>query len=87
MQFLFKVIKNRRGEKVTDSDIQSVANFFDCWNIRSVVSSADNIIERWLRDSADYCKLIDGDFIFAAKFKDSFSDGFSNGHFLTPRFY
>lgn len=67
-------------EKLVNGHIQPVTKLLDRGNGRTVISSADDIIDRGLRNAADRAQLIDGNIAFLTQSNNSLLDRFSNRH-------
>lgn len=53
-------------EKFLNGDTQAVTQLFDGGNCSAAVSSADDVIDSGLRDTAHVAQLIDGDVLLLA---------------------
>ena len=53
-------------KKLLDSDTQAVTQLFDGGDCGAAVSSADDVIDSRLRDTAHVAQLIDGDVLLLA---------------------
>ena len=78
--FLLKVLEKRRGEKVEDRDLKTVADLFDRGNRCGIVSSADDIVQGGLRDAAYGGKLVQCNVVLLTKLQNAHSDRVSNIH-------
>ena len=57
-------MKQIRIEKILDRDPQPVAQLLYGGDSRAVVSPADNVVHRRLRDTAHIAELVDGNVVF-----------------------
>ena len=55
---LLQIFKQGGGKKIENGDLQSVADLFDRGNGGRIVSTADDIVQRRLRNTANGGKLI-----------------------------
>ena len=81
---LFQFIKLRRGEKLAQSDAQSIANHLDCNQLRILALPVKNVLDARRRQSRDGSQLVDGDLMFTAQCQNTISDRSNSIHALPP---
>lgn len=74
-------------EKLLDSDTQTITQFFDGRNRSATVSSADDVIDSRLRDTAHVAQFVDGDVLLLAEFQNALFDRLTDvqGYHLTSK--
>jgi hypothetical protein len=77
---LLQILKQRRGKKVKDGDLQPVADLFDSRNGRGIVSTANDIVQCGLCNATDGRKLIQGNIALATQLQYAKYDCFIDIH-------
>lgn len=66
LDFLFQITEQIRMKKVLNCDSKTIAEFLDCRNGGTTVSSADDVVYSRLRYAAHTTEFIDGNITFTA---------------------
>lgn len=76
-------------EEILNRNTKSIAQFFNGRDCRTVVASADDIVDRRLCNAAFYAQSIDGNILFFAQFNNPQANSLSygNGRFLLSSQY
>lgn len=80
MNFLFQIPEQFKIEKVLNRDSQTIAEFLDCRNCRTAVSTADDVICCGLGHTAHDTELVDENIALVSQFQDALLNSFNNVH-------
>ena len=85
--FLIDAVKQRVGEKIADRNVKTVADLLQGRYRGAVVASADDIVERRLRDPAGRCELVERHPALCAECRDPLLYRDPDLHLFSPFVY